>query len=209
MGRSVGLNKIFVEGDSDKAFIEAVLSKQFGIVCNKSENRDLVINTGGKDNLINQPDLVNQERRSISAKNIVIFDADYETKNGGIKRRREEYEEIGKRINSEFIVYLLPNDEAEGELEKLISTCFKKEFAFFDSCWKTMISCLENQKDFKLNLPNIKGYIYAYEDLLEAHKLSKLKFDFLDTGIWNLEIEENIPLQKLTHFIESNLFEEK
>ncbi|MFN8284958.1 MAG: DUF3226 domain-containing protein [Chitinophagales bacterium] len=209
--KEIGLNKIFVEGASDKLFIDAILSKFFQI-----EDDQIVINVQGKDNLQNHPAFKVAERIETNAKNLVIFDTDYLAKNGGREKRLGEYNKVAKELGVEFLIYLLPfDDNIEGELEDLVKTCFKDEFGFFDECWHKMIACFNRvQLKHPLNLPNIDGYLYSYVDLLSKFKTigyqnRKTEIKFLDSGLWNLEIDNNIQLKKLIDFIENNLFDKQ
>lgn len=216
--RDFKLNKIFVEGKSDKLFIEAVLLKYFGIDCEQEPNKSIVVSLEGKDKLtkvelIDQPDLISAERIVSNAKNLIIFDTDYESKGGGLDKRRKEYQKIAEEKSVDFRIYLLPNDSDEGELENLVKTCFKKEFEFFDVCWGDMIDCLSRHKDLTLNLPNIDGYIHSYVDLMQQYKQieyenKKSKINFSDEGLWNLNTDTNKDLKKLVDFIEQNFFED-
>ncbi|MFA6150461.1 MAG: DUF3226 domain-containing protein [Chitinophagaceae bacterium] len=211
--RDFGLNKIFVEGKSDKIFIEAVLFKYFGIDSEQEGFRGLIVNTEGKDklkkvDLKNQPDLINTERIQANAKNLIIFDTDYESKGGGLYKRRKEYQKVSEEAGADFRIYLLPNDSDEGELENLVKTCFKDEFVFFDKCWQGMIGCFEKQEGLNLNLPEIKGYNYSYSDLLKAYRSNEIKNEYLDEGLWNLNTDTNKDLKKLVDFIEQNFFED-
>jgi hypothetical protein len=206
------LDRIFVEGEIDKVFIEALLKKHFNI-----ENDKLVIVSGGKDNLKRLPILFDVERKNKSAKNLLIFDTDYIEKGGGRAKRIEEYKMIQKELNLNFEIYLFPNnDETEGEVEDLIKTCFLADFAFFDECWNGMISCLENNKIEKpLNVPAKEGFLFSKIDLFKNHRQNETwnyakltKYDYTDEGIWNLETKNNPKLEKLVHFIKENLFDE-
>ncbi len=210
--RDFGLNKIFVEGKSDKLFIEALLKKYFDIDCSIPKFKDIVVNVNGKDNLKNQTELVVQERREIKAKNLIIFDADFKNKEGGYDKRKKDYEGLSKEIDVPFCIYLLPDNKQDGELEDLIKTCFKKEFEFFGECWNGMIKCFQITNNDRLNLPNIDGYIYSYLDLFNDFKTieypnNKTKINFLDAGLWDLDKERNKTLEKLVNFIENNFFE--
>ena len=69
--KKYGENKIFVEGKSDKIFIDFLLLQFFNI-----EDKNLVIVVEGKDKLKNNPLLVNERRRSENSKNLIIFDTD-------------------------------------------------------------------------------------------------------------------------------------
>lgn len=210
--KNYGLNKIFVEGEVDRLFINAILNKHFNLV-----DSELVISVDGKDKLIKNPILFDQERLVESSKNILIFDTDYLSKGGGRAKRIEEYNAIATDLGVAFEIYLFPNnDEIEGEVEDLIKTCFLEEFGFFDECWNGMISCLENKKrDNQLNIPAKEGFLFSKIDLFknqrqnESWNYAKLtKYDYTDRGIWNLETTNNPQLKKLVEFIQKNLFDE-
>ncbi len=111
------LNKIFVEGKSDKLFIDFLLKSFFEI-----EDSKIVIDVKGKDKLIDQPLLSDIKRKEEKAKNIIIFDTDSKKINGGRKQRIEELNSIETKLDSKFEIYLLPfDDEREGILEDLLS----------------------------------------------------------------------------------------
>ena len=117
-----GSNKIFVEGEIDKIFIDALLKKHFGII-----DSNIVIATNGKDKLIDQPILIDAIRKKRNAKNIILFDTDYLSKDGGRVKRLNEYQNIAVELEIEFKIYLFPNnDDTEGEVEDVIKTCFNR-----------------------------------------------------------------------------------
>ncbi len=208
--RNYGLNKIFVEGTSDKLFIDFILKKYFEI-----DDPELVVATKGKDKLKTQPDLVNAKRLAERAKNLVIFDTDSTDKkyNGGREKRLEEYNSVAENLNIAFNIYLLPfNDENEGVLENLLNTCFRNEFNHFDKCWHGMVECLKASKMENLNIPAQKALVFSKIDLFKNFRENKWeyssssKYDYFDAGIWNLEIENNTNLKSLVDFIDQNLF---
>ena len=66
--KKYGINKIFVEGKSDKLFIDFLLKCFF-----KIEDSTIVIDVKGKDKLIDQPLLADNKRIKENAKNIIIL----------------------------------------------------------------------------------------------------------------------------------------
>lgn len=210
--RNYGLNKVFVEGKSDRDFLHAVLLRFFNIDCSQKEHEKLVISTEGKDNLKNQPDLASsQERIREGARNLVIFDADLESKGGGLEMRRNEYGVLAELLGADFRLFLFPDNERDGELENIVGSCFREEFRFFDECWSRMIECFGAKGGVELNLPGSKGFIFSYADLFDDHRtkpLVKGKTNFLDEGLWMLDTENNEGLKRLVSFIDQNLFEE-
>ena len=205
-----GSNRIFVEGEIDKVFIDALLKKHLGII-----DSNLVISTNGKDKLIDSPILIDVIRKKRNAKNIILFDTDYLSKDGGRVKRLNEYQNIAVELEIEFKIYLFPNnDETEGEVEDVIKTCFNKDFNSFDDCWLEMIECFQkNAFDKELNIPAKEGFLFSKIDLFKNYRqnenwnyASLTKYDYSDIGIWNLETNENPVLEKLLNFIKNNLF---
>lgn len=207
--RDVGLNKIFVEGKSDKLFIEILLHKFFNL-----DDKSIVICTNGKDNLITQPDLTDEMRRAENAKNLVIFDTDSVVNGGNRENRLREYHSIAFQLNIKFDIFLLPfNDERDGVLENLLNTCLHNKFSFFDDCWNTMIECVRNNEIENINIPAQKAFVFSKIDLFKNYRKyswnykSSSVYDYSDENIWNLDINENIELKKLIEFIDNNLFD--
>lgn len=209
MMRQYGNNKIFVEGSSDKNFIDFLLKKFYDI-----DDKNIVIDVKGKDKLKDNPLLINEKRKAENAKNLVIFDTDSIEK-GGREKRLNEYSELAKELEVDFKIFLLPfNDDREGILENLINTCFKSEFSFFDRCWDEMIKCIQRKKIENLNIPAQKVFVFSKIDLFKNNRIaiekwdykSSSKYNYSDNGIWDFNRENNLELDKLMNFIDSNLF---
>lgn len=205
--KKYGENKIFVEGKSDKIFIDFLLLHFFEI-----DDKSIVVDVEGKDKLKNSPLLVNERRRSENSKNLIIFDTDSIEKKGGREERLKELQEIKTLLNTEFSIFLLPSDdENDGMLEDLINKCFKEEFNFFDDCWSSMIGCINVSEMEKLNIPAQHGFLYSKIDLFSKYEVqdveeSKSKIPYHSLDIWNFERDKNENLDKLLKFIEDNLF---
>lgn len=206
--REYGENKIFVEGKSDKSFIDFLLKKFYNIA-----DTNIVIDVEGKDKLEASPLLANERRRDEKAKNLIIFDTDFENDNskGGREKRLENLKKIENLLKVKFDIFLLPfNDESEGVLEDLFKTCFKSDLNFFDYCWNTMIECIKNEKIENLNIPAQKAFIYSKFDLFRFKgnlKKEDKPYQFEKKEIWNFDRNKNKELNKLLEFIENNLFE--
>lgn len=205
--KKYGENKIFVEGKSDKIFIDFLLLHFFEI-----DDKSIVVDVEGKDKLKNSPLLVNERRRSENSKNLIIFDTDSIEKKGGREERLKGLHEIKTLLNTEFSIFLLPSDdENEGMLEDLINKCFKDKFNFFDDCWSSMIGCINVSEMEKLNIPAQHGFLYSKIDLFSKYKAqdveeSKSKIPYHSLDIWNFQRDKNENLDKLLKFIEDNLF---
>jgi len=206
--KEYGSNKIFVEGKSDKLFIDFLLKSFFEI-----EDSNLVIDVKGKDKLIDQPLLYDAKRIDEKGKNIIIFDTDSSKIAGGRAQRLQDLKNIEEKINTIFEIYLLPfNDETEGILEDLLNECINRDFDFFDSCWSAMLNCISQADYNKLNIPAQKGFLYSKIDLFKNYRSinwdykGATVYNYSDNNIWIIKPEENINLKKLLDFIKVNLF---
>ncbi len=206
--KNYDLNKIFVEGKSDKLFIDFILKSFFDI-----EDNNLVIDVKGKDKLIDQPLLTDTKRKVEKAKNIIIFDTDSTKINGGRKQRLEDLDKVEKELNVEFKIFLLPfDDDTEGILENLLDNCVNNNFKFFDNCWNEMLECIKKSNYEKLNIPAQKGFLYSKIDLFKNYRSTNWDYkgatvyDYSDKNIWNIDPENNKKLKKLIDFINDNLF---
>lgn len=204
--KNYNLNKIFVEGNSDKSFLDFLLKSFYDI-----DDQNLVVDV--KDKLIDQPLLIDTRRKDEGAKNLIIFDTDSTKTEGGRANRLKELGDIEKNLETKFEVFLLPfNDENEGILENLLSSCINSDFTFFDDCWNVMINCIGKSKYENLNIPAQKAFLYSKIDLFKNQRSTKwdykgsTKHDYSDTAIWNIDPSKNIELKKLLDFIHQNLF---
>jgi len=205
------LHKIFVEGQTDQAFIQFVLEKQFEIKLTDKQVKNAVISCEGWTNIAKQAFLLDERRVRNNGKNIVIFDADRKGNNGGFKKRKEELEQIANKLNVKFDIFLFPDDESDGDLESFYSSCFKSEKAFFKDCWDKMYSCLdENKKELNLKFPKSSEMVFSYVDLFEAYKSeeyknTKSKRSYFDENLWEFDFEKNEYLKRLVAFLKEHL----
>ncbi|MFQ6600250.1 DUF3226 domain-containing protein [Flavobacterium sp. C3NV] len=202
------LNKIFVEGNSDKLFLDFLLKSFF-----KIDDKDLVVDVKGKDKLIDQPLLIDARRKDERAKNLIIFDTDSTRINGGRTNRLKELNDIQQNLETKFEIYLLPfNDENEGILENLLDSCINSNFNFFDPCWNGMIDCIKMSNKENLNIPAQKAFIYSKIDLFKNQRSIKwdykgaTTYNYADNEIWEIDPNKNKEIKKLLDFINDNLF---
>ncbi len=208
----LSIDKIFVEGQTDQAFIQFVLEKQFGTKLNKEQVSNAIISCQGWSNIKNQTGILLDEMRiENNAKNIIIFDADGKSNDGGFKKRKGELEQIAKDLGAKFDIFLFPDDESDGDLELFYSSCFKEDKAFFKDCWNNMYSCLdENKKELKLKYPKSAEMVFSYVDLFEEYKSeeyknTKSKRSYFDENLWEFDFEKNEYLKKLISFLKEHL----
>ncbi len=168
---------IFVEGPSDRLFLEVYLlylyfQEEFPIKNFKVQNVD------GKNNLSKR--LLEIERYD---KTLIIFDADkdYESSKKGILKIVSKT----KQTISEEQIFLFPNNQDDGDLETLLLKIAKhKEFI---NCFESYLDCIEKQEHYKPIKDIRKNMLYAYLEVFELQKFFQYKWD---TN--NKKNEENI-----------------
>jgi len=211
------LNKIFVEGVTDQKCIEKILELRYGITFpnNGIELYDAIINCGGWANLKNQPALTNAYRLANNGKNLILFDADTKYNEGGFKKRYSEIEESINQVSPaiNYKIYLLPNNQEDGDLESFYCSCFNENMSFFNGCWDSMMNCISssNAQSLTLKMPKSSEKVWSYVSLFENYKLdldnknTKGKRNYFDKALWNFDFSNNKYLVTLTQFLETEL----
>ncbi|GHP70756.1 hypothetical protein JP0048_03450 [Helicobacter pylori] len=161
---------IFVEGSSDRFFLEVYLlylyfQEKFPIKNFKVQNVD------GKGNLSKR--LLEIEKYD---KTLIIFDADKDYESN--KKEILKIVSKTKQIISEEQIFLFPNNQDDGDLETLLlEIANHKEFI---NCFESYLDCIKKKEHYK-PIKNIrKNMLYAY---LEAFGLEDLytKKNIFDT----------------------------
>ncbi|GAA7085569.1 hypothetical protein Kyoto4A_06600 [Helicobacter pylori] len=161
---------IFVEGSSDRFFLEVYLlylyfQEKFPIKNFKVQNVD------GKGNLSKR--LLEIEKYD---KTLIIFDADKDYESN--KKEILKIVSKTKQIISEEQIFLFPNNQDDGDLETLLLEIAKHEK--FINCFESYLDCIKKKEHYK-PIKNIrKNMLYAY---LEAFGLEDLytKKNIFDT----------------------------
>ncbi|EJB58980.1 hypothetical protein HPHPH30_0471 [Helicobacter pylori Hp H-30] len=155
---------IFVEGPSDKVFLEVYLYflEDFSIKNFK------VKDVKGKDNLSKR--LLEIEKYD---KTLIIFDAnkDYES------NKKEILTVVSKRKQtiSEEQIFLFPNNQDDGDLETLLLEIAKHDE--FLKCFESYLECIKS-KEHHEPIKNIrKNMLYAYLEVFELQKFFQYKWD--------------------------------
>ncbi len=161
---------IFVEGSSDRFFLEVYLlylyfQEKFPIKNFKVQNVD------GKGNLSKR--LLEIEKYD---KTLIILDADKDYESN--KKEILKIVSKTKQIISEEQIFLFPNDQDDGNLETLLlEVANHKEFI---NCFESYLDCIKKKEHYK-PIKNIrKNMLYVY---LEAFGLEDLytKKNIFDT----------------------------
>ncbi|WQR83651.1 hypothetical protein KVE41_01805 [Helicobacter pylori] len=160
---------IFVEGPSDKVFLEVYLYFLEDLPIKNFK----VQNIKGKDNLSKR--LLEIEKYD---KTLIIFDADknYESN----KKEILTVVSKTKQTISEEQIFLFPNNQDDGDLETLLLEIAKyKEII---QCFKRYLKCIECKyigiKEHHELIKNIrKNMLYAYLEVFELQKFFQYEWD--------------------------------
>ncbi len=165
---------IFVEGPSDKVFLEVYLYFLEDIPIKNFK----VQNIKGKDNLSKR--LLEIEQY---AKTLIIFDADKDYESN--KKEILKVVSKTKQTTSEEQIFLFPNNQDDGDLETLLLEIAKHDE--FLKCFEGYLECIKSKEHYK-PIKNIrKNMLYAYLEVFELQKFFQYKWD---TN--NKKNEENI-----------------
>ncbi|GAA8344238.1 hypothetical protein KH0155_19020 [Helicobacter pylori] len=154
---------IFVEGPSDKVFLEVYLYFLEDLPIKNFKVKDVK----GKDNLSKR--LLEIEKYD---KTLIIFDAD------NYKSNKKEILAVvskTKQTISEEQIFLFPNNKDDGDLETLLLKIAKHDE--FLKCFEGYLECIKSKEHYK-SIKNIrKNMLYAYLELFELEKFFQYKWD--------------------------------
>ncbi|GAA7312913.1 hypothetical protein ID0603_08180 [Helicobacter pylori] len=157
---------IFVEGPSDKVFLEVYLYFLEDFPIKNFKVKDVT----GKENLSKR--LLEIEKYD---KTLIIFDAnkDYES------NKKEILSKTPQKITEEQI-FLFPNNQDDGDLETLLLEIAKHKEII--QCFKRYLKCIECKyigiKEHHELIKNIrKNMLYAYLEVFELQKFFQYEWD--------------------------------
>ncbi|PDX30512.1 DUF3226 domain-containing protein [Helicobacter pylori] len=190
---------IFVEGPSDKVFLEVYLYFLEDLPIKNFK----VQNIKGKDNLFKR--LLEIEKYD---KTLIVFDADIKEEsqesdagfNNKLKHIREKFKEKGIDFPKEQI-FLFPNNQDDGDLETLLLKIAKHDE--FLKCFEGYLECIKSKEHYK-PIKNIrKNMLYAYLEALGLENLTKTNIGvFDDKG--KIKEEHKEEYEKLKEVIDFN-----
>ncbi|MBH0282523.1 DUF3226 domain-containing protein [Helicobacter pylori] len=150
---------IFVEGPSDKVFLEVYLYFLEDIPIKNFKVKDVT----GKDNLSKR--LLEIEQYD---KTLIIFDADKDYESN----KKEILSKTQQKITEEQI-FLFPNNQDDGDLETLLLEIAKHDE--FLKCFEGYLECIKSKEHYK-PIKNIsKSKWYAYLEVFELQNFFKDK----------------------------------
>ncbi|GAA8406485.1 hypothetical protein Hpkin61_02820 [Helicobacter pylori] len=179
---------IFVEGPSDKVFLEVYLYFLEDLPIKNFKVRS----TNGKDNLSSKL-LLETEKY---AKTLIIFDADknYES------NKKEILSKTQQKITEEQI-FLFPNNQDDGDLEALLLEIAK--YDDFLKCFEGYLECIKS-KEHHEPIKNIrKNKWHAYLEALGLENLTKTNIDVFDSK-GKIKEEHKEEYEKLKEVIDFN-----
>lgn len=176
---------IFVEGSSDKIFLEMLCSYL-------NINAEYTI-TSSKDNLINTVKIKKYDNP------VIIFDADNDFQNS-VNNIKNQIEIIDSTISPK--IFLFPDNENTGNLETLLEdiciyTDIKDCFIKYKTCIQTIAA--SNNKILSLNP---KSQIFAYLEVFGYKTKVKNLHDMNYENIFDFKHERTKPL---INFLKENL----
>ncbi|WP_139524138.1 hypothetical protein KVC42_01850 [Helicobacter pylori] len=158
---------IFVEGPSDKVFLEVYLYFLEDLPIKNFK----VQNIKGKDNLSKR--LLEIEKYD---KTLIIFDADKDYESN--KKEILKVVSKTKQTISEEQIFLFPNNQDDGDLETLLLEIAKH--TKFLKCFEGYLECIKSKEYYK-PIKNIrKNMLYAYLEVLGLENLTKTNIDVFD-----------------------------
>lgn len=201
--------KIFIEGKNNKVpesdFLHAILDSM-GI----SEDKYEIMHTSGYTNLFDS-DLaatnieLMRANTDAGGKNLVVFDADTSSNNGGFNLRQTEILDGRQKNGLDFDLFLWPDNKSDGDVEVLMESIARKDLypEFFD-CFGKFEHCISQRKkesgESFYTTPNRKGKLHTYFNSLPISKTKKDRFGkgewrWKDSEIWDLHSESLAPLK--------------
>ncbi|WQZ64935.1 hypothetical protein KVL79_01780 [Helicobacter pylori] len=158
---------IFVEGPSDKVFLEVYLYFLEDLPIKNFKVKDVK----GKDNLSKR--LLEIEKYD---KTLIVFDADKDYESN--KKEILKVVSKTKQTISEEQIFLFPNNQDDGDLETLLLEIAKH--TKFLKCFEGYLECIKSKEYYK-PIKNIrKNMLYAYLEVLGLENLTKTNIDVFD-----------------------------
>ena len=200
--------KIFIEGPNknvpESDFLNAILN-HIGV----KPDMFTIVYTGGYTNLLNSEKTPNinilQANTDSGGKNLVIFDADFCTNNGGFSVRRDELIKRRDELGLDFDLFLWPDNENDGDVEILMESIARKDlYPEFFECFGKYEHCISQRRDSNgkplYSIPNRKGKLHTYFHSLPISNRMKKQFGsgqwrWSDPEIWNLDSDTLKPIK--------------
>lgn len=161
-----------------------------------------ITDVGGKDKLKFYANFM-QQNSKLGEPNLVIFDCDDISKDGGIKERTQELLSLKEKLNIDFHLFLFPNNQEDGAFEELLLKIVNPKHHCLLDCFEGYEKCIggHDPEDKVYQRPNTKAKIYSYISTFKRsrsqnERLKQGDWDFLNSEYWNLNSEYLNPLKE-------------
>ena len=197
--------KLFVEGKGDAKFLKDIVQLFFKKVL---KEKDDIVDLRGYTNISANTGLfqINTKKGGI---NLLIIDADTANNKGGYAKRRADILALKTTLGIEFELFMLPNDEDDGDLEVLLERIINPKHQAIFECFKAYEDCLK-VKNSEYIIPARKAKIYGYMEAVgvDSEKAKEEKRDYLNVDHWSLA-GPNPALKPLIDFLSKYFSAEK
>jgi hypothetical protein len=130
---------------------------------------------------------------------VVIVDADgkWNIKGWTFQSEKQKIETLKKDLGVEFDLFLMPNNQEEGDFEMLLEAIINQDHRKIIDCHISFEDCIKENKDYLT--PNRKARIYSY--ITSFKRTQKENEDFKNKGNWFFENQEywNFGANELDH----------
>jgi len=170
--------KFFVEGDGDRVFVRDILKLWYQAEFNVDQLKEVVEICDGYTNLRGKTNFLYETRvdkKREGGVNLVLFDADFSgwEENHGYQNKLTYLNKQKTELETEFEIYLFPDNSSDGTLESLLETCIPKEHQHLLDCWHNFESCVKGKDVY--NIPANKSKIYTYLECLHGNSKEEKK----------------------------------
>lgn len=209
---------IFVEGNEDLFLKHLILNLGVSInedniyfgMLGEPKSGEIVVNIFKIEGFTKLEKNANSFQQTVDrgGVNLVIFDADDNSKDfGGYHNRMEYLENKKSEFGLSFDTFLFPDNGSDGDFETLLESIVLEKHRPLLGCFDKYVSCIKKIKHedgTAYNHPVRKSKIYSYVDAIKkSHKDEKRfkdnkKGDFLfdRTDIWDMKSTGIEPLKK-------------
>lgn len=182
----------FVEGQTDAAFVKEALRR----FVSGEHNDDRITQLKGWTSLSVS---VVQRRLDDGDVVLIVFDADDGTKDKGgcIARLAALKHKLGDTLFGNVHVFLLPDNQSDGDLENLLEKMVRDEHrTIIDCCWTGYAKCLA-AKENDYNSPTRKSKMREYAAAIDQSVWADQGFvkTFANDSVWNWSSPALVPLK--------------
>ena len=170
-----------------------------------------IVGISGKENLKQFENQFKDTTKS-GGKNLVLIDADgaWNVNNWDFESESKKYNDLKQKLGVEFELFLLPNNQNQGDFEALLEGTVATKHKRIIDCHVEFENCVEGYGEYVT--PNRKARMYSY--ITSFPKTRKENEDFKNKGdwffdneaFWDFSVDALTPLKT---FISSHLLQQQ